>query len=367
MPSVGRSRRDVGDRRAALKWFGVALVMAAAGVVLALISATGGGGVFAPALAGWLLAGPLAIGALAVYTWSTPVDAASRSIRRRGGRRGCTGRCWSCVWWASRWGRGRSPCGRAGSRCLCRAANPAAGQANWPAGAVLRRRVDDGGAGRLVDFARARRAGRRRREAVRRLPGLAEDRRSGAAVRRVEQPAGHRSSGSRVQAARYLLQTLGRYADRVGANLEVATSGFSDTYTREQNWTKLTGSTADQVGAATVEHRHQEHRYRHRLLARARRARQRGVARARAQRRTALPGDRLVLRRQDRFHVAGRRPSPYARRVSPRQPERYRGQPPDGPRSRSAGRAARRSAALPAASSCWGSAWAPTIHPATST
>jgi hypothetical protein len=52
-----------------------------------------------------------------------------------------------------------------------------------------------------------------------------------------------------VQAARYLLQTLGRYADRVGANLEVATSGFSDTYTREQDWTKLTGSTADQVGA----------------------------------------------------------------------------------------------------------------------
>jgi hypothetical protein len=51
-----------------LKWFAVALVMAAAGVVLALVSATGGGGVFAPALAGWLLAGPIAIGALAVYT-----------------------------------------------------------------------------------------------------------------------------------------------------------------------------------------------------------------------------------------------------------------------------------------------------------
>ena len=54
---------------------------------------------------------------------------------------------------------------------------------------------------------------------------------------------------ARVQAARYLLQTLGRYADRVGANLEVATSGFSDTYTREHDWTKLTVSTADQVGA----------------------------------------------------------------------------------------------------------------------
>ena len=51
-----------------LKWFGVALVMAAAGVALAVVSATNGGGVLAPALAGWLLAGPVAIGALAVYT-----------------------------------------------------------------------------------------------------------------------------------------------------------------------------------------------------------------------------------------------------------------------------------------------------------
>jgi hypothetical protein len=52
---------------------------------------------------------------------------------------------------------------------------------------------------------------------------------------------------ARVQAARYLLQTLGKYADRVGANLEVASAGFSDTYTREQDWTKLTGATAGQV------------------------------------------------------------------------------------------------------------------------
>jgi hypothetical protein len=51
-----------------LKWFAVALVLAVAGVVLALVSATSGGGVFATALAGWLLAGPFAIGALAVYS-----------------------------------------------------------------------------------------------------------------------------------------------------------------------------------------------------------------------------------------------------------------------------------------------------------
>jgi hypothetical protein len=51
-----------------LKWFAVTLVLAVAGAVLALISAAAGGGVLATALAGWLLAGPLAIGALAVYT-----------------------------------------------------------------------------------------------------------------------------------------------------------------------------------------------------------------------------------------------------------------------------------------------------------
>ena len=51
-----------------LKWFAVTLVLAVAGAVLALISAASGGGVLVTALAGWLLAGPLAIGALAVYT-----------------------------------------------------------------------------------------------------------------------------------------------------------------------------------------------------------------------------------------------------------------------------------------------------------
>ena len=51
-----------------LKWCAVTLLLAVAGVVLALISAASGGGVLVTALAGWLLAGPLAIGALAVYT-----------------------------------------------------------------------------------------------------------------------------------------------------------------------------------------------------------------------------------------------------------------------------------------------------------
>ncbi|MUL85847.1 MULTISPECIES: VWA domain-containing protein [unclassified Mycolicibacterium] len=51
--------------------------------------------------------------------------------------------------------------------------------------------------------------------------------------------------GARVQAARYLLQTLGRYAGRVDADLEVATAGFSDTYVPEHDWTRLTDANAD--------------------------------------------------------------------------------------------------------------------------
>ena len=35
---------------------------------------------------------------------------------------------------------------------------------------------------------------------------------------------------ARVQAAKPLLQTLGRYADRVGATLDVSAAGFSDSY-----------------------------------------------------------------------------------------------------------------------------------------
>jgi outer membrane protein OmpA-like peptidoglycan-associated protein len=41
---------------------------------------------------------------------------------------------------------------------------------------------------------------------------------------------------------------LGRYADRVGADLGVAIAGFADTYMLHQNWTKLSSDTADSVG-----------------------------------------------------------------------------------------------------------------------
>ena len=50
-----------------LHWFAVALALAVAGVVLAGIGALSGPNI-ATALIGWLLAGPVAIGALALYT-----------------------------------------------------------------------------------------------------------------------------------------------------------------------------------------------------------------------------------------------------------------------------------------------------------
>jgi hypothetical protein len=56
------------------------------------------------------------------------------------------------------------------------------------------------------------------------------------------------AKAARVSAAKYLVQTLGRYADRVGADLDVAIAGFADTYMLHQNWTKLSSDTADSVG-----------------------------------------------------------------------------------------------------------------------
>lgn len=49
-----------------LTWFFLALGLAVAGIVLALVG-TLAGGMIVTALTGWLLAGPIAIGALAVY------------------------------------------------------------------------------------------------------------------------------------------------------------------------------------------------------------------------------------------------------------------------------------------------------------
>jgi hypothetical protein len=52
---------------------------------------------------------------------------------------------------------------------------------------------------------------------------------------------------ARVQAAQYLVRTLGRYADRIGAKLDVAIAGFAENYYPEHDWAPLTGATADSV------------------------------------------------------------------------------------------------------------------------
>jgi hypothetical protein len=52
---------------------------------------------------------------------------------------------------------------------------------------------------------------------------------------------------ARVQAAQYLVRTLGRYADRIGAKLDVAIAGFAENYYPEHDWSPLTGATADAV------------------------------------------------------------------------------------------------------------------------
>jgi hypothetical protein len=52
---------------------------------------------------------------------------------------------------------------------------------------------------------------------------------------------------ARVTAARNLLQTLGKYADRVTAKLDVAVAGFADTYNREREWAPLTGASVNDV------------------------------------------------------------------------------------------------------------------------
>ncbi|MBS9533710.1 VWA domain-containing protein [Mycobacterium sp. M1] len=52
---------------------------------------------------------------------------------------------------------------------------------------------------------------------------------------------------ARVRAARNLLETLSKYADRIDAKLDVAVAGFADTYTRERDWTPLTGASVGGV------------------------------------------------------------------------------------------------------------------------
>jgi hypothetical protein len=52
---------------------------------------------------------------------------------------------------------------------------------------------------------------------------------------------------ARVDAAKYLVKTLGGYADRTNSKLDVAIAGFSDGYTVRQDWRPLTGGSVDAV------------------------------------------------------------------------------------------------------------------------
>ncbi|MEZ0362976.1 VWA domain-containing protein [Mycobacterium sp. pUA109] len=55
------------------------------------------------------------------------------------------------------------------------------------------------------------------------------------------------AQAARVQAAKYLVDTLGRYADRSHSKLDVAIAGFSDSYAVQADWAPLSEGTADSV------------------------------------------------------------------------------------------------------------------------
>lgn len=56
------------------------------------------------------------------------------------------------------------------------------------------------------------------------------------------------ANAARVSAANYLVHTLGKYADQVGADLDVAIAGFAENYVLRQNWTKLSAATIGSIG-----------------------------------------------------------------------------------------------------------------------
>lgn len=54
---------------------------------------------------------------------------------------------------------------------------------------------------------------------------------------------------ARVDAAKYLVKTLGDYADRTSSKLDVAIAGFAEGYGLRQDWTPLTGASVDSVNS----------------------------------------------------------------------------------------------------------------------
>lgn len=58
---------------------------------------------------------------------------------------------------------------------------------------------------------------------------------------------GSDAHAARVDAAKYLVKTLGGYADNTGSKLDVAIAGFSENYQMRQDWTALTTASVDSV------------------------------------------------------------------------------------------------------------------------
>ncbi len=168
--------------RPPLGLFGLAIALAAAG---ALVAGVWGGALVAAAV-GWSLAGPVAIGVLACL-----------HPRRHPSPHRC-----------GVLGTELDRCGVLGGRCgvpernrhRCMASRAVGRKAVGAMGVLRRGLLCRGAAGALLmmlgfPFPQRARRQRRRGQALRRLPGRAEERRPAAALRRVQQPAVDRRQG----------------------------------------------------------------------------------------------------------------------------------------------------------------------------
>ncbi|WP_297592994.1 vWA domain-containing protein [Mycobacterium sp.] len=88
--------------------------------------------------------------------------------------------------------------------------------------------------------------------AVNRYGGCLASQKAGDLLILVDESGSLQSSdpqAARVEAAKYLVKTLGGYADRTSAKLDVAIAGFAEGYSLRQDWTPLTGASVDSVNS----------------------------------------------------------------------------------------------------------------------
>src|SRR6185437_16563009 len=84
--------------------------------------------------------------------------------------------------------------------------------------------------------------------AVNRYGGCLASQKAGDLLILVDESGSLQSSdphAARVEAAKYLVKTLGGYADRTSSKLDVAIAGFSEGYSLRQDWTPLSGASVD--------------------------------------------------------------------------------------------------------------------------